>query len=98
MNNTIILLKDEKLFTRNEYKKFSKGDLILGDNNAPTEVKRWNITEEAEAKEELAKYKCEYRDAGGCYSVKEYALIYCECDEDGDVIDGGDYEFADEEG
>lgn len=97
MNNTIILLTDEKLLTRNEYKKFEKGDLIIGDNNDPKELKRWNITEDKAAREELAKYRCNYKESGSCYSVKEYALMYCECDEDGEFVQGSDYDFAEEE-
>lgn len=96
MNNTIILLTDDVLLTRNEYKGFEKGDLIVGIDSDPKELKRWNIADEEEAKKELAKYRCEYKDSGSCYSVKEFALMYCECDEDGEFVEGADYDMAEE--
>ena len=45
---------------------------------------------------ELAKYKCEYKESGGCYSIKEFALMYCECDEDGEFVEGADFDMAEE--
>lgn len=99
MNNTIILKEGYAFLTKNEYKEFSKGDTICGADRNPKELKRWNIADEAEAKEELKKYRCEYYEqkSSGSMSIKEYALEYCECDEDGEFMFGSDFDFADEE-
>lgn len=97
MTNTIILLKGELRFTKSEYKGFSKGNTIWGDNNEPEEMERWSIEEIAEAKAELAKYRCSYTKDGELYNVTEYALEYCECDGDGEFISGSDYDLAAED-
>ena len=38
--NTIILRHSERRLTKEEFKKFKKGDLIYGDNSDPEELKR----------------------------------------------------------
>ena len=43
--NTIILKHNEKMLTKEEYRKFEKGDLIWGDAETPEEVKRWMFDE-----------------------------------------------------
>lgn len=96
MNNTIILLKGEALLTRGEYKKFNKGDTIFGNDSNPEELKRWSIEQEQEAKEELAKYACTYHENIETWSIEEYALEYCECDEEGEFLQGSDYDLAEE--
>lgn len=96
MNNIIILEKGEAILTESEYKKFTKGDTIYGDNNNPEELKRWNIDQVDEAKAELAKYKSEYTRGGQLHYITEYALEYCKCDKDGEFVEGSDYDFADE--
>lgn len=95
MNNTIILKKGYARLTESEYKKFEKGDTIWGIDREPEEIKRWNIEDEAEAKAELAKHKCTY-DGGNVWDIEEYALEYCECDEDGEFIQGSDFDLAEE--
>ena len=99
MNNTIILKTGYAFLTRNEYKKFRKGDTIWGADSEPEELKRWNIEDEAAAKAELAKYRCEYYEqkSSGSVSVREYGLEYCECDEDGEFISGLSFDLAEEE-
>ena len=97
MFNTIILLTDEALLTSNEYKKFTKGDLILGIDNNPKEIGRWVMEDKEEALKELSKHKCRYRKSFSNYRVIEYALMYCETDEEGEVVDGADYDLAKEE-
>lgn len=94
MNNTIILLKGEALLTRDEYKKFSKGDTIWGIDRTPEEIRRWNIEQKQEAKEELEKYACTYHENAETWSVEEYALDYCECDEEGEFVQGSDFDLA----
>ena len=96
MNNTIILLKGYALLTRTEYKKFNKGDTIFGNDSNPEEIKRWSIEQEQEAKEELAKHTCTYRENAETWSIEEYALEYCECDEEGEFLQGSDYGLAEE--
>ncbi len=93
MFNTIILKKGYEKFTQKEYQNFQKGDTIWGEDSNPKELKRWGIVQEQDAKKELAKYKC---SCNGDYvlDVTEYALEYCECDEDGEFIQGSDFELA----
>ena len=95
MNNTIVLKKGFARLTDREYKSFSKGDTIFGNNSNPTEIKRWCMDQEDAAKAELKKYKCSYR-YGYLWDIEEFALEYCECDEDGEFVQGSDYDFAEE--
>lgn len=97
MENTIILWKNEERLTPEEWKKFKKGDTIWGNDETPEEVRRWNITDAEEAKKELNLHKCSYERDGALYNVAEYALEYCECDEDGNFVCGSDYDLAEEE-
>lgn len=90
--NTIILIEGFEVLTDKEYKNFEKGNTIWGIDNNAKEVKRWSIEQEDEAKAELAKLTCEYANG----HITEYALEYCECDEDGDFICGSDFELAEE--
>nr|DAR30122.1 MAG TPA: hypothetical protein [Caudoviricetes sp.] len=96
MNNTIILLKGKLAYSVSEYKEFSKGDTIWGDTSNPEELRRWDIRQIEEAKAELAKYNCSYTRATALYWVEEYALEYCECDEDGEFVQGSDFDLAKE--
>lgn len=81
---------------RERYKKFSKGDTIWGIDREPQEVKRRSIEQEQEAKEELAKHACTYHENAETWSIEEYALEYCECDEEGEFVQGSDYDLAGE--
>ena len=97
MINTIILKKGE--FTRQtktEFNKFNKYDTIIGENSDPEELMRWGIEQEDEAKAELAKYRCEYEWSNNLFYATEYALEYCECNEDGEFVQGSDFDFAEE--
>ena len=99
MHNTIILLYDYARMTAKEYKRFGMGGLIWGTDSVAKEIRRWDISDKQEALQELAKYRCRYEEvAGGDWSVEEYALQYCECDEDGEFAAGSDYVLAEEEG
>lgn len=97
MYNTIILV-----YGSGEIEE--KGDCILGIDNDAREIMRWPIEREAEARAELAKYTCHYRTEttfiGKTVMIgQEWALNFCECDEEGDLagVDGGEYVFAEEE-
>lgn len=94
MYNTIILLKGEDALTRVEYKKFEEMDTIYGDGSNPEELMRWSIDDEAEALEELKKYRCSYTQGEQIMYIEEYALMYCECDRSGEFIAGADFEPA----
>ena len=94
MYNTIILKVGETKLTKAEFDKFSEGDTIFGTDSNPTELRRWKITEEDEAKAELAKHYCEYNKGIELYYITEYALEYCECDEDGEFVQGSDFDLA----
>lgn len=98
MWNTIILRYGERFLTDREYKKFQKGDCIFGIDCASEELKRWPIEQKEEALEELNKHRCDYGRPGD-RRIEEYALEYCECDEDGEFVCGfcgSDYDFAPE--
>jgi hypothetical protein len=97
MFNTIILLHGESRLNHFEKKRFQKGDTILGDCSDPEELKRWSIDQEDEARAELTKHKCTYEQGIALFDVEEYALEYCECDEDGEFVEGSNYDFAEEE-
>lgn len=94
MYNTIILKKGYASLTKSEYSKFRKGDTISGIDVEPEELKRWNIEQKEEAEKELKNYKCSYKKYQACIDVEEYALEYCECDEEGEFLTGSDYDFA----
>lgn len=97
MFNTIILKAGQATLTKSEYKNFTKGGTIFGIDSEPEEVMRWNIKDERDAKEELARHSCEYIEYAECWGIQEWALEYCECDEDGDFSEGSDFELAKEE-
>ena len=95
MHNTIILLEGNAELSRREYLKYQKHDTIYGNNSNPRELRRWSIDDYEDAKEELKTYCSTYRCANDdCYIVTEYALEYCETDEDGEILSGSDYDFA----
>ena len=88
--NTIRLLKGEANLTKQELSNFSAGDTIHGIDSEAQELARWSIDDEDAAMEALSQYKCKYYNG----LIEEYALEYCSCDEDGDFIEGSDYEMA----
>lgn len=47
-------------------------------------------------KQNWQNYKCDYYNAGESVYITEYALEYCECDEDGEFIQGADFDLAEE--
>lgn len=93
MFNTIILKHGNNRYTNKDY-QFEKGDTIWGEYSDPEEIKRWNINQETEALEELKKYKCTYEIDHTFTFAEEYALEWCECDEDGEYIKGSNFELA----
>lgn len=95
--NTIILQRGWERLTSWEYKKFQKGDTIFGENSSPEELKRWSIEEKEEAKRELEKYRCKYKKKFDYWDIEEYALEYCDTDEEGEWLEGSDYDLAEEE-
>lgn len=84
----------EAELTKNEYCKFNRGDTIWGSNSEVKEIKRWNFEQESEAREELSKCKCVYHSNIDSWSIEEYALEYCECDKNGEFVEGSDYDLA----
>lgn len=95
MFNTIILKKGYRMLTRSEYAKFEKGDTIYGSDSNPTELKRYPISQKDLAYFDLNKFRCVYDDSNSdCVDIIEYALEFCECDQDGDFIQGSNYDFA----
>lgn len=96
MFNTIILLHNSKKLTSKEYKNFTKGDSIYGNDESPAELKRWSVDCEKQAKDELQKHHCSYEQGADLYYIEEYALMYCRTDENGEFVEGSDFEFASE--
>ena len=97
MFNTIILKKGSTILTNAEYKGFQAGDTIWGNDYNPVEIRRWGMDDAEAAKAELAKYRCKYDDDGQLHRIEEYAIEYCECDEDGDFVEGSDFDLAETE-
>lgn len=95
--NTIILLKGEARLTKREYRAFSKGDTVMGENCSPEELKRWSIEEKEQAEKELESYRCEYSEYSEMWRITEYALEYCECNEEGEFLQGSDFDLAKED-
>lgn len=85
--NTIILKKAIEKLSKKMEQTYKIGDLIYGrGEKQPVELKRWTSENEEKADQELEKYFCWIdRGPGGC-KVMEYALIYCQTDENGEVI------------
>lgn len=52
------------------------------------------MKEGSTAQELFATYVCSYRKDTEDYSITEYALEYCQTDEDGEFVSGSDYELA----
>lgn len=94
MFNTIVLLKGEEILTKSEMKHFEKGDSIWGNDRCPEELKRWNIEQETDAIAELSKYECSYYTDMNLTYIVEYALAYFSCDENGEFVEGADFELA----
>lgn len=94
--NTIILQKGDSTLTRTEYKEFEKMDTIYGDGSNPEELMRWDIKDENLAIEELKKYRCSYTQGEQLMYIEEYALMFCECDDNGEFVLGADFISAEE--
>lgn len=95
MYNTIILLHGTGEITE-------KGDAIFGIDSNAREIRRWPISQKSDALAALAQHHCRYhmtRTFTGSTVVQadEWAIQYCECDDDGDYIDGADYDLAAEQ-
>ena len=102
-NNTVRLIRGEGRFTKDEWKKFKKGELVVGFEGceyAPEELGRWSIDQADEARAALAKVRCYYSapESGGWLGyAEEYALEWFAADEDGEFVSGSDYDLAEEE-
>lgn len=94
--NTIILLKGELTLTDKEHKGFQRGDGIWGVDRSPEEIQRWSADEVEAARAALAEVRCSYTH-GNLWYITEYALQWCNTDEDGDFVEGSDYDLAEEE-
>lgn len=91
----IRLIKGCARLTNSEYKKFEKGATIWGDGSNPEELNRWMAEDEAEALKALEAVRCSYEAYNSqLVEVIEYALEYFTADEDGEFLDGSDYQMA----
>lgn len=95
MLDMIRLLHGECRVTNEELKKFKKGDTIWGNDTDPEELKRWTIEEKEEAEEEIAKFCCKsVRYNEYLTDIEEYALEYFEADENGEFVEGSNFDLA----
>lgn len=93
--NTIILKKGVEKLSQKEKQTYKKGDLIYGKRDKPpVELKRWTLENEKKAEIELEKYFCWMDSSIFSGKVFEYALVYCQTDENGEVIKELEYKFA----
>lgn len=97
MLNRITLIHNYSRFTKSELKKFKRGDSLWGDCESPEELMHWDIADKAKAKAELAKYKNSYRYGYQLTDIDEYGLEYAEYDEDGEFVEGCDYDIAEDD-
>lgn len=93
----IRLIKGYARLTNFEFLKFEKGGTIWGDGSNPEELNRWGKEDEGEALKALEAVRCSYAAYNSqLVEVIEYALEYFTADEDGEFVDGSDYQIADE--
>ncbi len=94
--NTIQLVKGEECLTREEFEILGEGDSIYGNWSSPKRLAVFSGKDQEAARKELSKYNCHYtfRSMDGLVYVEEYALEYCNLDEDGEFVDGSDYDLA----
>lgn len=89
------LLKNEARLTKEELKGFEKGNLILGNDEYPEEMKRWTGEGCREkALEELGKFNSSYYMGDQLTYITEYAIETYEADEYGEFLEGSDYDIA----
>lgn len=94
--NTIILWRGKGHFTRSELIRMKQYD--VGLRICGVGVKHWSIDQIEEARTELAKHKCKYGLLhANRIDIEEWLLEFCECDEDGEFVEGSDYEPAEGE-
>lgn len=92
--NTIILRKGYEILTDKEHEGFEKGDTIWGENAYSEELQRWDASGADEAREALGNLHSTYEHDGGRWYITEYALEFCTTDEDGEFLEGSDYDLA----
>lgn len=95
MFNTIILKKGYARLTKKEMAKFDQYDTICGADSEAQELQRWPLEQKEEAEAALAKLRCTYEAwSEDLTEICEYALEYCELDEEGEFENGSDFDFA----
>lgn len=91
-HNKINLLKGYGRYTKDEWKRFHKGDTVMTEE--PEILKVYDISEKEKARIDLKAYRCSYEKSGQLYDVEEYALEYFTADEDGEFVEGSDFDLA----
>ena len=94
MYNTVRLLHNEVRMSADKYESFEHGDTIFGIDQDPEVLAKWDIDDIEDAKMELEKFYCSSNSNGVIVDVEEYALEYCDTDENGEFVEGSDYDFA----
>lgn len=95
MHNRIRLITNSMTIP---YKKWKNFNGCFENDTYPTELKNWHISQKEEAEAELKRFRCNYKV---CYDntieAEEYALEYYTADEDGEFLEGSDYDTAETE-
>lgn len=94
MSNTIILKHGAGNVPCEKFNRFSMGDTIFGTNANPVEICRWGIDEELYALKTFVALSSKYRLFDTHWYIEEYALEYCECDKDGNIIETCGYDVS----
>lgn len=94
MYNTIRLLHNKVSMTAREYKEFEHGDTLFGVDRNPEVLAKWVIDDIEDAKKELERHYCSAIKGVSIIDVEEYALEYCDTDENGEFECGSDYDLA----
>ena len=97
MFNTIILWKTISRLTEREFKDFHRGDAAMEHDGGTEELCRGSIGEKDAAYAELRKHKNEYYLGNQVKRIEEYGLEFCEYNEDGEYVNGSDYDFAEDD-
>ena len=86
------LLKGDEMLSFKELEKFEVGDTIWSDGATPKELALY--TEEEFARREFKHLRSIYNTSGYVANIIEYALEFATYDDEGNLIEGANYELA----
>lgn len=105
VGNTVRLIKGKKTIPNRYISSYEEGDAILGIDAEMEVIKTWRINDYIvsyddykamfeEAKKELEKLSNIYNRMCELTEIVEYAIEVCNCDMDGDFVEGSDFTFC----